>query len=232
MYILAFDSCFAAVSVAVAQQGAAAPRLLVETFERRRSGHAERLLPMIEETMRGAGIGFQDLGRLAVTLGPGTFTGVRTGIATARALALASGCPAVGVGTLAATAFLASRELASEAQGRAIAVALDAGAGKVYFQRFDATAAALSAPVLLPPQDCCLLLAGSPAVIVGSGAAAIMNHMAAEAAVETRLADAEPRAAAVALMASDAPLAQPLRPLYLRAPDAKPQASTLPRALS
>src|SRR5262245_12315494 len=145
MHILAFDSCFGAVSVAVAHKDAAGTRLLVETFERRRAGHAERLLPMVAEAMTRAGIGFPELGRIAVTLGPGTFTGVRTGIAAARALVLASGCPAVGVGTLAALAFAAKAELGARAAARPMAVALAARPGLVYFQHFSAGAAALSA---------------------------------------------------------------------------------------
>src|SRR5262245_21656154 len=118
MYILAFDTCFDAVSVAVAHGQAAGARMLAEASELRRSGHAERLLPMIAAAMHQAGIGFQDLDRIAVTQGPGTFTGVRTGIATARALALASGCPAVGVGTLSAIAFAAHQEPAAAHGGR------------------------------------------------------------------------------------------------------------------
>jgi tRNA threonylcarbamoyladenosine biosynthesis protein TsaB len=232
MYILAFDTCFDAVSVAVAHGQAAGARVLVEASERRRSGHAERLLPMIVAAMRQAGIGFQDLGRIAVTLGPGTFTGVRTGIATARALALASGCPAVGVGTLSAIAFAAHQELGAAQAERRIAVALDARLGMLYFQLFSATAAALSQPALLAPQDCWRLLAGRPAIIIGSGAASILALAEAAAAgiVEARAIAAEPHAAGVAMLGLAVPPGHPLQPLYLRAPDAKPQVGALPRA--
>ena len=100
MHILAFDTCLGAVSVAVARQHPAGMReLMDEACERRRSGHAERLMPMIIEAHHSVGIGFADIERIAVTVGPGSFTGVRTGIAAARALALAIGCPAVGVGS-------------------------------------------------------------------------------------------------------------------------------------
>jgi tRNA threonylcarbamoyladenosine biosynthesis protein TsaB len=234
MYILAFDTCFDAVSVAVAHAQAGGARVLAAAAERRRSGHAERLLPMIAAAMRQAGVGFQDLGRIAVTLGPGTFSGVRTGIATARALALASGCPAVGVGTLSAIAFAARAELGTAQAAPRIAVALDARLGMLYFQLFSPTAAALSQPALLPPQDCWRLLAGQPAIIIGSGAASILALGEADAAgilAATAIA-AEPHASSVAMLGLAVPPGSLLQPLYLRAPDAKPQAGALPRAAS
>ena len=116
MHILAFDTCLDGVSVAVARADPAGTRVLWEASERRRVGHAERLMPMIIAALAGAGVGFADLGRIAATCGPGSFTGVRTGIAAARALALAIGCPAVGVGCLAAIACGARAELGKRAR--------------------------------------------------------------------------------------------------------------------
>src|SRR5262249_17472075 len=124
MHILAFDTCFDAVSVAVARREAAGVKVLVERVEARRAGHAERLMPMLAAGLEDAGIGFADVERIAVTEGPGTFTGVRTGIAAARALALATGRPAVGVGSLAAIAFAARRQLAEGLAARPLAVAI------------------------------------------------------------------------------------------------------------
>ena len=78
--------------------------LLREAYEPRATGHAERLFPMIAEVMDGAGLAFSAIDRIAVTLGPGTFTGVRVGIAAARALALATGKPVVAMTSLAVMA--------------------------------------------------------------------------------------------------------------------------------
>lgn len=231
MYILAFDTCLDGVSVAVARADPAGVRVLWETSERRRAGHAERLMPMIIAALAGAGVGFAEIGRIAATCGPGSFTGVRTGIAAARALALAIGCPAVGVGCLAAIACGARAELGQASAGRPLAVALDARLGMVYFQLFDATAQARGAPLLLAPQACAQALGSTPAIVVGSAAAAVVQAGAAGA--EARLPEAEPRASVLALLAAEPAVGQPLKPLYLRAPDAKPQADrVLPRALS
>src|SRR5262245_16076091 len=234
MYVLAFDTCFDAVSVAVAHGQAAGARVLIEASERGRSGHAERLLPMIAAAMRQTGVGFSDLGRIAVTLGPGTFTGVRTGIATARALALASSCQAVGIGTLSAIAFAAQQQLGAADAERCIAVALDARLGMLYFQLFNASAAALSQPALLSARDCWRLLAGRAAIIIGSGAASILAlaEAAAAGSLEAPAIAAEPNAAALAMLGLAVPPGPPLKPIYLRAPDAKPQVGALPRAAS
>ncbi len=231
MYILAFDTCLDGVSVAVARADPTGTRVLWEASERRRAGHAERLMPMIIAALAGAGVDFADLGRIAATCGPGSFTGVRTGIAVARALALAIGCPAVGVGCLAAIARGARAELGEASAGRPLAVALDARLGMVYFQLFDATGEAGGAPLLLAPQACAEVLGSAAAIVVGSGAAAVVEARVA-AGLEARLPEAEPRASVVALLAVEAVTGQPLKPLYLRAPDAKPQADrVLPRAL-
>ena len=97
MGVLAFDTCFGAVSVAVRWQSARGEILLREDYEERETGHAERLMPMIESVMHGAGLRFSSINRIAVTLGPGSFTGLRIGIAAARALGLAANIPVVGM---------------------------------------------------------------------------------------------------------------------------------------
>ena len=128
MNVLAFDTCFSAVSVAVRWQGAGGERLLREAYEERSAGHAERLFPMIAEVMDGAGLPFAAIDRIAVTLGPGTFTGVRVGISAARALALALGKPVVGITSLAAMACRAEELLGERLGGRQLVVAVDAQA--------------------------------------------------------------------------------------------------------
>src|SRR2546421_12154005 len=102
MRVLAIDTALAACSVAVfdAQRGAF---LAVESLEMLR-GHAEALLPLVARVMQQAQTRFVDLHRIAVTTGPGSFTGLRVGISAARAIALATGLPAGGVTTLEAYA--------------------------------------------------------------------------------------------------------------------------------
>lgn len=101
MIVLALDTALDACSVALVDDDAALA-MLSETMTR---GQAERLAPMAREAMQEAGRTFKDVDRIAVTVGPGSFTGVRVGLSFARALALALDKPCVGVSTLEALAF-------------------------------------------------------------------------------------------------------------------------------
>ena len=224
MNILAFDTCLDGVSVAVARADPTGTRVLWEASERRRAGHAERLMPMIIAALAGAGVDFADLGRIAATCGPGSFTGVRTGIAAARALALAIGCPAVGVGCLAAIACGARAELGEASAGRPLAVALDARLGMVYFQLFDATGEARWRAFAVGTASLRRGVGVGRRDRGGIGRGSGGGWHGSPRACEARLPEAEPRASVVALLAAEAVPGQPLRPLYLRAPDAKPQA--------
>src|SRR5690242_4919107 len=100
--LLVFDTSMAACSAAV--YDVAHARVRASRFARIERGHADILAPMIKEVMDEAGVGFPALDRIGVTLGPGTFTGVRTGIAMARGLALALDRPIAGIDTLSAIA--------------------------------------------------------------------------------------------------------------------------------
>src|SRR5687767_11529684 len=116
MIVLAFDTCLNACSVAVSD----GDRVLAQRLEPMARGHQERLAPLVAEVMAAAGLGFGALERIGVTVGPGSFTGLRVGLAFAKGLSAALGIPAVGVGTLEA--------LAEPFQGSVIAV-LDAKRG-------------------------------------------------------------------------------------------------------
>jgi tRNA threonylcarbamoyladenosine biosynthesis protein TsaB len=223
MNILAFDTCFDGCSVCVAARRADAVVELDATMERFETGHAERLIPMIRETMERARLGFDQLDRIAVTVGPGTFTGTRIGVAAARALALASNAKTVGVSSLAVMAEVAGREMHAEV----LAVVVDARRGEVYAQAFGAGGGldARSAPQLLSIEEAAQLGGSGSIVFVGSGAAAVAQVATRAGRNATaRLPDLLPDAIALAhiaasLAASDAPLV----PFYLRPPDAKPQ---------
>jgi tRNA threonylcarbamoyl adenosine modification protein YeaZ len=215
MRLLAIDTSHEACSVGVSG-GARSPVMASEVIGR---GHAEKLMGMIETAMADAGLAFPDLDRIAVTVGPGSFTGLRVGIAAARGLALVSQTPVVGIGTLAA--------LAEAARGKAGAVAvlavMDARREEVYAQAFDADGTERSRPLVLSPAAAAVMLAEGMR-LAGSGADLV--RAAAGRTVPVVHRDSSPDIAAVLRLGLRAPApAAPPRPLYLRPPDAKPQAS-------
>jgi tRNA threonylcarbamoyladenosine biosynthesis protein TsaB len=139
MKILALDSAVSACSVAIWRDGAVVAGERVELAR----GQAEALLPMVARVCATAGMALADMDRFAVTTGPGHFTGLRTGLAAARGLALATGRPLVGIGTLAAVA------AGVPAEERALAilvVALDSKRAEAYLQPFDSSLQALAPP--------------------------------------------------------------------------------------
>lgn len=222
MILLAFDTCFDGCSVCVAEQQGDRLRVLSSAMERFETGHAARLVPMIGAAVQQAGIDFAAIGHIAVTTGPGTFTGTRIGIAAARAIALATGARTSGVSSLAVMAEVARREIDSPM----LAVVVDARRGEVYAQLFDADhgTASASPPQLLTLADAAQLGGSQPVVFVGS-AAEQLAAMAVEHGRDARAAlpDLLPDAVALARIAVDVePSDAPLLPFYLRPPDARP----------
>lgn len=210
MIVLAFDTCLNACSVAVID----GERVLAQRTEPMARGHQERLAPLVAEVMAEAGIGFAALERIGVTVGPGSFTGLRVGLAFAKGLSAALGVPAIGVGTLEA--------LAQPFSGSVIAV-LDAKRGQVYLQGF-ADGRAVTAPDVLPIETAAARVAElQPQVLVGTGAA-LLSEVAPNATINT--AD-HLHGLAVARLAALKPVVPP-RPLYLRAPDARLPGGLLP----
>jgi tRNA threonylcarbamoyladenosine biosynthesis protein TsaB len=212
MVLLALDTALGATQVAVFDGTTA----LASERQEMATGHAEALLPMVERVLVAAGRGYGGLDRIAVTVGPGTFTGVRIALAAARALGLALGKPVVGVTTLAA--------LAHE-RGAVVAV-IDARRGEIYAQRFDDGGAPLSTAEAVTLDR---LAARLPerGRLVGTGAPLLHALRPDLVVIDAPVA---PDIAAVARLgaAQPVPIAPPA-PLYLRAPDAKPQAPPLPR---
>lgn len=216
--ILAIDTALDACAACVATDES--DDLLGEESLRLERGHAEELLPLIERVMAGVEGGFESLARVAVTVGPGSYTGLRVGLSAARAIGLATGVPVVGVTTLSA---LLAPQLALNGDALT-AAAIDARHGSVYLQ-----AMSISAGVAVPPSRVSLdqavaLLGGRKAVLVGSGAPALAAAAKARR-LETEIADTgPPQIAWVASLGLVADPAQALpRPLYLRGPDAAPQ---------
>jgi tRNA threonylcarbamoyladenosine biosynthesis protein TsaB len=170
--ILALDSSGAACSVALwADGGIAAHR-----FEPMQRGQAERLMPMVVAAMAEARRGFAELDLIAVCVGPGSFTGLRVGLATARGLALAGATPAGGV-----TAFDAALEsVTARPAGKTIAVAIDSRRGDLFVQFFDSSRRPLGGPAILAPPALRLAAPGLPLLVAGDGAALARPHLAAD----------------------------------------------------
>ncbi len=218
--LLAFDAAGGGCSVAVWRDGA----VLTHRQEAMRRGQAERLVPMIQAAMREADLAYEALDAVVVTTGPGGFTGVRIGLATARGLGLALGCPVVGVSSFEAAA--AASDPAAR-RGRTLAVLIDAKRDDLFVQAFDAALEALTAPAALPPAGLHEHLPEGPLLLAGDAvgqARAGLESAGRDLAVAESPAQVD--AAVVAALAAARPLpgpdAPPPRPLYLRAPDVTP----------
>lgn len=175
---------------------------------------------MIGELMAEASFGPRELQLIAVTLGPGTFTGSRIGMAAARALALATGARLVGLTSLEVMAWTAAAELGPLTPGRDLAVAVDAKRDQVYFQLFDSDLHALTEPLAINPVNARLHLRERETLVAGTGARLVQAH--ASALVEVALPRLQPDARAIDSLLALASAREP-RPFYLRPPDAKPQ---------
>jgi tRNA threonylcarbamoyl adenosine modification protein YeaZ len=218
MRLLAIDTALEVCAAAVfdAAQGALLAR---ESLPMAR-GHAEALMPMIARVMDAAGIEFAGLGRIAVTVGPGSFTGLRVGISAARGIALASGKPAVGLSTL--SAFAAPH--VSDEEATSIVAAIDARHAHVYLQVFDAGGRTVVNPSRAPIEDALHAALDGRAIIVGTAVNAILaawpvGQPPPLIAQQERAPDIEwvARLGAAARETGDPP-----KPLYLQTPDARP----------
>ncbi len=184
------------------------------------TGHAEILMGQIAGVLDAAGLAYGDLGRIAVCIGPGSFTGVRVGVSTARGLSLALTIPAIGVTTLEAIA----ADAVPRAGGRTLFAAIDARRGQLYVQPFDAAANPQTEPAVAAIEDAQAMIApgaavaGNGAALLGVGDALLADAAGGDIATVARLA------------AGRLPDVAPA-PLYLRSADAKPQTGfALPRA--
>jgi tRNA threonylcarbamoyladenosine biosynthesis protein TsaB len=219
MSILAFDTCFDACSVAVRTAGQG--RMLAERFEAMDKGHSERIVPMIAEVLTEAGLTLAQVATLAVTIGPGSFTGVRTGLAVARGLALATGVEIRGTASL----HVMAAGLIEATGHEKVAIAVATRDGLVYFQAFDrASADPVAAPCLATPHQAAPLLGQRCHVVAGSGAGLVVAAAAVQGHAHHDFgAQIHVKAGVLAGMAARLPILDPPKPLYLREPDAKPQ---------
>ena len=217
MRLLAIDTSASHCAVCVLDDAAGTTHRDVRDIG---TGHAEVLMGQIAGVLEQAHLTWSDLDRIAVCVGPGSFTGVRVGVSAARGFALALGIPAVGVTTLEAIA----ADAVPLAGGRSIFAAIDARRGQLYFQPFDEAGVATADPRAVPVEQA-LAMVQSGTVVAGNGAALLD----AEGAVLADAASGDIGTVA-RLAAARAPGAAPV-PLYLRSADAKPQTGfALPRA--
>jgi tRNA threonylcarbamoyladenosine biosynthesis protein TsaB len=221
MNILSLDTCFDACSVAVGRGLRSLTPEISFAYEGMQKGHSERLMPHIETAMAETHLEFQALDRIAVTFGPGTFTGTRISVAAARAFALATGAEFVAVSSLKLMAMSARIPAAATAR---IAIAVDARRGEIYLEVFDRhSLQSLVAPQCLLLADAVSVLGAGPIVIAGSGADELTAAAVASGIEATAiLPDLLPDALDILFPACEMPVTRALRPLYLRAPDAKP----------
>jgi len=232
---LAIDTCFGACSVALRLRGPDGAPQIREDYREMATGHAEVLLPMIDELVRGAGLRMGDLARLAVTIGPGSFTGARIGLSAVRGLKLALGLPVVTLTSLTVLAYRAdllieSGEFPVTREGAVLVAAMDARAGRIYAEAFgDCIANPVAPPQLCTPANLAVALSGRRIIAVGSGGPMLAEAMtAAGGEASAILTQLQPHARHLALLADAAPLTFKLDPLYLRDTDAKPMAVAAP----
>lgn len=225
MHILALDTCLGACSVAILKEDVVVAR----RFEVLGRGHAERLVPMVQDVMSEARTDFAALDRIGVTIGPGTFTGVRIGLAAARGFALAAGIPLVGVTSTEAVAEALYRDAAGVSSPETLAVIHDARRGEAYVQVFRKTgnaamlAEAVTDPSVVGLEEVPAMLPTGPLAVAGTGVDLIRPGLTRQRP-DVRLAGGHdyPDAVEVGLIAARRKTAKDgVHPLYLRAPDAK-----------
>ena len=217
MKILAIDT--AASWCAAAVYDSCRDAALAEASRNIGKGHAEVLMEYVGRALLEAGASIRDMDRIAVNIGPGSFTGVRIGVSAARGFALALGCPAIGI-----TAFEAlAVQTGTMSPGNPVLVLLDAHRGEIYAQSFDAAGAAQSKALVLSREEAeAFVVSQPPATVLAGSAAASVNEATG---CKFMLGVLEPTAR-IGTYARLASLREPgvaPKPLYMRGPDAKPQ---------
>ncbi|HEY2709781.1 MAG TPA: tRNA (adenosine(37)-N6)-threonylcarbamoyltransferase complex dimerization subunit type 1 TsaB [Caulobacteraceae bacterium] len=207
MTVLIIDTCLGACQVGLFD----GEQRLAGASEAMQRGHQERLATMAHEVMAEAATPFSKLTRIAVTVGPGSFTGLRVGLAFAKGLHLATGCPLVGIGTLAGLA-------ASVGDRGLSAGVIDARRGQVYLQPFRDGRALREPEATTIEAGLAHLMSLQPGGwrLIGPGAALLASPLAEPFEL------AAPELDALAKLARSASTDDEVSPIYLRAPDAKP----------
>jgi tRNA threonylcarbamoyladenosine biosynthesis protein TsaB len=224
MLILALDTALDACSAAVLDT-TTSKTIAIESQPMKR-GHAEALMPLIARVMAASGVAFTALDRIAVTTGPGSFTGLRVGLSAARGIALAADRPVVGLTTL--TAYAAP--VVAENGEHPIISAIDARHDHVYFQVVSGNGSPLIKPKVAPIAEALEASQFGAPHLVGNAAKILADRWPADAPPPFKIdPQAAPDIAWVAWVgAAVSPETAPAKPYYLRAPDAKPPKDQLP----
>jgi tRNA threonylcarbamoyl adenosine modification protein YeaZ len=190
-------------------------------------GHAEHLMSVVGDALDNAKVDFAALGAVAVSVGPGSFTGVRVGVSAARGFALALKIPAIGVTTLEALA----AESRDKFGTRNVLSALDGGRGEIQAAVYDGLGGTLYAPAVIALSRAAELATEFSPVLAGTAAKLIADAVPLQA-FDTGLVTATADIAAYARLAAQKGVdGERPAPVYLREPDAKPQAGfILPRS--
>jgi tRNA threonylcarbamoyladenosine biosynthesis protein TsaB len=223
MLILAIDTALDACAAGVLDTDIGA--LIARESQAMKRGHAEALMPLIGRVIREAGIAFAALDRIAVTTGPGSFTGLRVGLSAARGIGLAANKPVVGLSTL--TAYAAP--VVGQNAAQPIISAIDARHDHVYFQVVSGDGGSLMRPRVAPIEEALGAARFGAAHLVGNAAQSLADRWPADAPPPFKV-DPQPApdiAWLAWLGAAVSPDTSPARPYYLRAPDAKPQKDPL-----
>jgi tRNA threonylcarbamoyladenosine biosynthesis protein TsaB len=209
--ILAIETGSRACSVAVFNSPSDIPACLHEHTDH---GHATMLMPMIEQAMAQAGCGYADLDRIAVAVGPGSFTGIRVGLAAALGLSLASGVPVVGISSFLTVADVEPRER----QERRLFALLDSRREEPFLVELDGELRFIQPPAVATPDALDEILAPARPLIL-AGDAPAMGRYAGQGGI--RLMQTAPHALAVARLAADPERRYdlPPKPVYVRPPD-------------
>jgi tRNA threonylcarbamoyladenosine biosynthesis protein TsaB len=224
MLILALDTALDACSAAVLDT-TTSKTIAIESQPMKR-GHAEALMPLIARVMAASGVAFTALDRIAVTTGPGSFTGLRVGLSAARGIALAADKPVVGLTTL--TAYAAP--VVAENGEHPIISAIDARHDHVYFQVVSGNGSPLIKPKVAPIAEALEASQFGAPHLVGNAAKLLADPWPADAPPPFKIdPQAAPDITWVAWVgAAVSPETAPAKPYYLRAPDAKPPKDQLP----
>ncbi|MDO8398288.1 MAG: tRNA (adenosine(37)-N6)-threonylcarbamoyltransferase complex dimerization subunit type 1 TsaB [Bradyrhizobium sp.] len=226
MLILAIDTALDACAAAVLDTSTS--QLIAQESQAMKRGHAEALMPLIARVIKASGVAYVALDRIAVTTGPGSFTGLRVGLSAARGIGLAANRPVVGLTTL--TAYAAPVVAQNAAQP--VISAIDARHDHVYFQVVSGDGSSLVRPRVAPVEEALAAAQFGAPHLVGNAAQILADRWPADAPAPFKVdPQPAPDIAWVAwLGAAVSPDAAPARPYYLRAPDAKPSQDALQRA--
>ncbi|MGH9695972.1 MAG: tRNA (adenosine(37)-N6)-threonylcarbamoyltransferase complex dimerization subunit type 1 TsaB [Bryobacteraceae bacterium] len=226
MLILAIDTALDACSAGVLDTDAG--QLIALESQPMKRGHAEALMPLIQRVMDRSGVAFTILDRIAVTTGPGSFTGLRVGLSAARGIGLAANKPVVGLTTL--TAYAAP--IVGQNAEHPIISAIDARHEHVYFQVVAGTGGSLVRPQVASIDEALGASRFGAPYLVGNAANMLADRWPADAPQPFKV-DPQPApdfAWVAWLGAAVAADTAPARPFYLRAPDARPPTDPLRRS--